>query len=206
MLVGISALLARCTTAEQTTDWSLALQPPSTVIRSTADLDPMMWRPALTSTGLIVAVLEGEAGPSVGIFDTTGTLLHRFGRAGSGPGEFRSPQTLGVGSGDSLWVLVRRPSDRWTPPTPRAGGAPVAAVPANIRTMKLNDDEWETELNLFDLRCEEQPATLMLPGTVKGFVSPGVLWSYAIVADSIPELSIARVDVSRDGAGVCDPQ
>lgn len=42
------------------------------------------------------------------VFDRTGHLLARIGRAGDGPGEFRGPRVVAVGSADTLYIFDAR--------------------------------------------------------------------------------------------------
>lgn len=42
------------------------------------------------------------------VFNSTGTFLHSFGRAGSGPGEYQLVRRIEIGSGDSIHVLDSR--------------------------------------------------------------------------------------------------
>lgn len=51
-------------------------------------------------------VLSGVAGGGfLAVYDATGKPVRTIGRRGAGPGEFRSPLRVAVGSGDSLYVL-----------------------------------------------------------------------------------------------------
>jgi hypothetical protein len=61
--------------------------------------------PAVTTSGLYVAPLDDPPSGTVGIFDATGRFVRRVGASGGGPGEFRNVQSLGIGPGDSLWVI-----------------------------------------------------------------------------------------------------
>lgn len=51
-------------------------------------------------------ILSGVAGGGfLSVYDATGKPVRTIGRKGAGPGEFRSPLRVAVGSGDSLYVL-----------------------------------------------------------------------------------------------------
>ncbi len=51
-------------------------------------------------------VLSGVAGGGfLNIYDTAGKTVRTIGRKGGGPGEFRSPLRVAVGSGDTLYVI-----------------------------------------------------------------------------------------------------
>jgi hypothetical protein len=56
---------------------------------------------AQTPDGLLI-VLEQQA-REIRVYGRDGRLVRRFGRSGSGPGEFRSPGAMGS-SGDTIWV------------------------------------------------------------------------------------------------------
>ena len=68
-------------------------------------IDLSMGMPALTASGFIVAPLDFPPSGAVGVFDSTGRFLRRIGRSGGGPGEFGTVESLGIGPGDSLWVV-----------------------------------------------------------------------------------------------------
>lgn len=61
--------------------------------------------PAVSASGWIVAPLDFPPSGAVGVFDSTGRFVRRIGRSGGGPGEFRTVQSLGLGPGDSVWVI-----------------------------------------------------------------------------------------------------
>jgi hypothetical protein len=69
---------------------------------TSANLSPVTWL-AVSRTGTIAV---GQAQDNlIRFFDARGQSLGTFGRAGEGPGEFRSLQQYGVGwIGDTLWV------------------------------------------------------------------------------------------------------
>lgn len=51
-------------------------------------------------------ILSGIAGGGfLSVYDAAGKPVRTIGRKGAGPGEFRSPLRVAVGSGDSLYVL-----------------------------------------------------------------------------------------------------
>lgn len=58
---------------------------------------------ALTLAGRRIVVVD-RALPGVLLYDSTGTLLAKFGRGGRGPGEFQSPQVVDLYRGDSIAI------------------------------------------------------------------------------------------------------
>jgi len=87
----------------------------------------------LLSTGRIVVGSNGTS--EIRVFDTEGEILHRFGREGEGPGEFRDISFLGLLPGDTVVVhdgsLLRvslfHPEIGFlrSQPFPGPGGAPI---------------------------------------------------------------------------------
>lgn len=83
----------------------ITMRPIATLSGVGDSIDLAMGMPAMTASGLIVAPLDLPPSGAVGVFDSTGRFLQRIGRSGGGPGEFQAVRNLGIGPGDSLWVI-----------------------------------------------------------------------------------------------------
>jgi hypothetical protein len=97
---------AACTAnSDDSPTHSVELVPLATIVAPGDSIDLATGMPAVASDGHIVVPLDDSPAGAVGVFDSAGRLVRRVGRAGDGPGEFRSVQSIGLGLGDSLWVI-----------------------------------------------------------------------------------------------------
>lgn len=83
--------------------WTIADEPVLTIGRRHDSPDHELFRVAgagLFSDGRVAVALNGP--PELRIYDSTGDLVNRIGREGSGPGEFRFISSLWIGRGDTL--------------------------------------------------------------------------------------------------------
>ena len=70
-------------------------------------LDLASFAPTIAKSGHVAVRLVSPPSGGVGIYDSTGRLVHVMRGAGGGPGELRDVNEIGFGPGDSLWVVDR---------------------------------------------------------------------------------------------------
>jgi len=79
---------------------------PKVLIAGVGDsVDLSRFCPRVSERGWVAAQRVEPPSDAVAIFDSVGKYYHTIGRAGGGPGEFRSVTAFGFGPGDSLWVI-----------------------------------------------------------------------------------------------------
>ncbi len=100
-------ILASCAAGDAAEDLSLPALHAEQELRIGSVNDPAT---ALTFFRDVAVAPDGRMytlhrqGSEIRMYDAAGTFVRTIGRAGSGPGEFRSPVNLGI-RGDTLWVL-----------------------------------------------------------------------------------------------------
>ncbi len=104
-LAGVSLLSAACGPADGGPTHEIELEHVLTLEGVGDSIDLSTTMPARSRNGFIAIVLDDAPSNAVGLYDSTGRFVRRFGRSGRGPGEFRAAQQVGFGPGDSLWVL-----------------------------------------------------------------------------------------------------
>lgn len=105
LLLGVLAAACAADGAPDAPTHRISLQPVVTLTGIGDSIDLGTGIPAVTATGLVVAPLDDPPSGAVGVFDASGRFLRRLGQSGGGPGEFREVRRLGIGPGDSLWVI-----------------------------------------------------------------------------------------------------
>lgn len=98
-----SAITFACALGDRTDRIDLT---PGVLIAGVGDsVDLSRLCPRVSETGWIAAQRVEPPSDVIAIYDSDGKYVHTIGRAGGGPGEFRSVTAFGFGPGDSLWVI-----------------------------------------------------------------------------------------------------